>query len=143
MCAAMRKLLGALCILSFACAHAAAPEHTTGVERRSLPIPDDLKTKVELSSTLGAALYLQDKAAAIATDVAFDNLTETGFRSAGIAGYLTLQDGTDDGKPLPSYTAYFFTADSPPLVKYRVHVPISRDLRPTFQRVAPPQPATD
>jgi hypothetical protein len=137
------KLLGALFVLSFACAHEAAPKPTTPVERKSLPIPDDLKAKVDISSRLGAALYLQDKAAAIATDVAFDNVSEAGFRSAGIRGYLTLQDGTEDGKPLPSYTTYFFTADSPPLVKYRVHVPMSRDLKRAFERVDPPQPATD
>src|SRR5256885_14025971 len=101
----MRKLFVGLCILSFACARkpATAPQETRAVERRSFPIPDDLKAKVELSSRLGAALYLQDKAAAIATDVAFDNLTEAGIRSAGIAGYLALQDGAEDGKPLPSY----------------------------------------
>jgi hypothetical protein len=29
------------------------------------------------------------------------------------------------------------------LVKYRVHVPVSRDLKPTFDHVAPPEPATD
>jgi len=137
------KLLGALFVLSFACAHEGAPQQTTAVEKRSLPIPDDLMAKVDISTRLGAALYLQDKAAAIATDVAFDNVTLDGLRSAGIAGYLTLQDGSDDGKPLPSYTTYFFTADSPPLVKYRVHVPMSRDLKPAFERVDPPQPATD
>jgi hypothetical protein len=145
MCAAMRRLLVGLCILAFACGHkaASAPEQTRAVERRTFPIPDDLKAKVELSSRLGAALYLQDKAAAIATDVMFENLPKIGMRSAGIAGYLALQDGTEDGKPLPSYTVYFFTADSPPLVKYRVHVPVSRDLKPTFDRVAPPEPATN
>jgi len=143
MCAAMQRLLGTLCLLSFACAHEVAPKQTAPVERKSLPTPDDLKAKVDISSRLGAALYLQDKAAAIATDVALDNLTLDGLRSAGIAGYLTLQDGSDDGKPLPSYTTYFFTADAPPLLKFRVHVPVSRDVKPTFERLAPPQPAKD
>jgi hypothetical protein len=126
----MKRLLFILAVI--ACAHKESA--TSGRERDVYPpIPADLQAKVRLSEEFGRALYAQDKAAEIATDVLFANVPRD-THDETMAGYLT----TGDPK---SWMVSFYTRDEPPRVKYRVRLP--EHGRPVFEKLDPPQPASD
>lgn len=104
---------------------------------RTLPIPPDLETKVQLSIEYGRSLYFTDKASAIGTDVMMDNVSPA--ERSGLGGYLTIRDGTEEGEPLPAYTVLFYTADEARFIKYRIHVPVEARKKASLEKVVPPE----
>jgi hypothetical protein len=107
-----------------------------------LPIPADLKAKVETSIEIGRQLYLQDKVASIATDVMFGELKETA-KAQGVAGYLAFPAPEEQGTAKRSWIVVFYTGDEHALIKYRVRVPVTGSEKPRFERVEPPTPASE
>jgi hypothetical protein len=69
---------------------------------RTLPIPADLESKIQLSITYGRSLYLTDKASGIGTDVLLEKVPSS--ERVGLGGYITIPDEMETGEPLPSYT---------------------------------------
>lgn len=100
------------------------------VSEQRLPPPDDLRQEIERSIAIGVALYRNDRASALATDVMLANVPAP--RKLGIAGYLTFQDGSEDGRPLDTWRTTFFSADDPPNELCVVRVPTQPDTTPTF-----------
>src|SRR4051794_26956001 len=84
-----------------------APRTATDGPRRerALPIPADLAPRIQESIDLGRQLYLLDKSSAIGTDVLRDKVPD--FRSRGLGGWITLQNGDETGKSLPSFSVLF------------------------------------
>ena len=117
-------------VLATATAVAAAVPET-------LPIPDDLRARIEQSVGVGQAIYLQDGMAARATDALTARLGS--LREQGLGGYLTVQEAGPDGRPGPSWLTLFFTSESTPRLKYRVRVPAAGDQAPTVEPVSPPE----
>jgi hypothetical protein len=123
-------------------AGAATRKPVTAEEKKDteqfLTTPGDLDAKIKRSIDLGVALYLQDKASAIGTDLMLAKLkTPEGH---GLGGYLTLQDGDEHGNLLPSWMVTFYSDDETPLVKYRAHVPMGAGKTPEFETIDPPRP---
>ncbi len=67
-----------------------------------MPIPADLAPRIQESIDVGRLLYLLDKASAIGTDVLRDRIPD--FRSRGLGGWITLQNGDETGKSLDSFS---------------------------------------
>jgi hypothetical protein len=142
----MRRAIGLLAVLtacggaSSAAPPAAAPpaaaEPTApATPPAEQPIPPDLREQVERSSAVGQQLYVLDKVAALGTDVLLANVSD--LRNAGVVGYLPLQMGDAQGKPTGTYVVAFFTPDSPPRVKYEIHV--AANTPPRFEAFEPPK----
>jgi hypothetical protein len=112
----------------------------TASTEQALPIPPDLAADVQRSITVGRALYLQDKVSAIGTDVLFAKGGDPAAQ--GLGGYLTLQDGDETGRPLPTWSVFFFTRDEPPMIAHRIHVAIEPGKAPQDEAFSPPQPAS-
>jgi hypothetical protein len=104
---------------------------------RSLPTPPELAPKIEESVEYGYAIYLQDKASAIGTDVLVGKLGS--LEGHGLGGYITIREGTEEGEPLPSWQVVFFTDSDPPAIKYVVHVPMEREKKRSFEERIPPE----
>lgn len=100
----------------------------------SVPIPEELRGAIEQAQRLGAAIYLQDVAAAIGTDVARAHLRPQDSRS--VAGYVTVFDAATD-PPTDARFVFFFTATDPPELICRVRVPLWPSGEPTFEAFAP------
>ena len=119
---------------------AIAPVGEEQVSPKEQPIPEDLREKVKRSLDYGLELYLHDKVAAIGTDVVVENLHGQRLEDQGLAGYLTVRE-TNPGKAVPQiFGVVFYSSEQPPRTLFRVHVPIARDSKPTFERVNPPEP---
>jgi hypothetical protein len=103
---------------------------------KPVPIPKDLAPQVRQSIELGRELYFQDGASAAGTDALLESLGS--LEGKGIAGYLTIREGDDNGKPLPSWLVQFFTRESDPRIAYQVHVPMKRGEKPRVEVLAPP-----
>jgi hypothetical protein len=97
-------------------------------DSKSLPIPADLRSKIQLSIDLGRELYWQDKASAIGTDMLLEKLGT--LEGKGLLGYLTIREGDDAGKPLPSWLVLFFTGGEPPKISYRIRIPMEQGKKP-------------
>jgi hypothetical protein len=121
------------------CGGSGQPKTGGTSDTQALPIPKDLEGDIERSITIGRALYLQDKASAIGTDVLLSKIPEAEKQTLG--GYVTLQDAGDDGKPTSWWSVYFFTRDEPPRVAHRVHVPMERGNQPRDDAFLPPEDA--
>jgi len=102
-----------------------------------LPVPEDLRAEVEQAQRLGVAIYLQDIASAIATDVARARLGPSDGRS--VAGYLAIREAPGDA-PTDTRLVWFFTAADPPEIVCRVRVPMRPRGEPTFEVSAPRVP---
>jgi hypothetical protein len=103
--------------------------------QRSLPIPADLAPQVQEAIDLGRQLYVLDKASAIGTDALRENVPD--FASRGLGGWITLQNGDEQGKALPSFSVLFSTKDEPLRLVFSVSVPLRG--KPTFKERSPPQ----
>ena len=103
---------------------------------KALSIPPDLAPQIQQSIDLGRELYFQDSASAAATDALLEKLGS--LEDKGLAGYLTLREGDDDGKPLPSWLVVFVTRDRDPRIAYRIHVPMKRGEKPRIEVLSPP-----
>jgi hypothetical protein len=79
---------------------------------QTLPIPAALESDVQRSIVFGRWLYLQDRASAVGTDVVLANTGPD--ERAGLVGYLTIRDGTEDGQQWSS--ANTFASSSPKMV---------------------------
>jgi len=122
------------------CGTAPAGKSTSpATARGDLPIPPDLRARVETSAAIGAQLYVLDKVSALATDELASRVPD--FRDQNLGGYLPMREGTEDGRPLDSYLVYFFTREEPPRVAYQIRV--RPNAKPELEAFAPPQPATD
>ena len=84
-----------------------------------MPIPADLAPHIKRSSELGRALYLQDKASAIGTDVLRDKVRDHDKRNLG--GWLTLPVGDES---LQAFKVVFLTRDQPPLLAFDINMPL-------------------
>jgi hypothetical protein len=139
----MRLLAGALAsVVLAACATKTTartpPAAPANAEReRSLPTPPELAPKIQESIEYGYAIYLQDKASAIGTDVLVGKLGS--LERHGLGGYITIREGTEEGEPLPSWQVVFFTDGDPPAIKYVVHVPMEREKERRFEERSPPE----
>lgn len=120
------------------CATTQSSGSPTQGSRGRLAVPAELQPRIEQSIALGREIYLQDKAAAIGTDVLIDRLGS--LEDKGLGGYLTVRESDDDGKPLPTWINLFFTSDTPPRIAYRVRVSIGQDKQPEFEAASPPEP---
>ena len=106
------------------------------VEDTRLPPPEDLRAAIEQSQLLGTMLYRQGLASAIGNDVMLANVRAP--KELGIAGYLTLRDCDEDGRPLDRWQVTFFSANAPPSALCRVRVPMQRRATPEFALLDPP-----
>jgi hypothetical protein len=127
--------IGVVIALLSGCAANGKTGAETADSSEELPIPPDLTALVSSSAQIGHQLYLIDKASAIATDTLLE--AKVDLRSSGIAGYLPLQEGTQEGKPLPSFLVTFFTRDTPPKTAYEVRV--GPNIEPTIEAFEPPE----
>jgi hypothetical protein len=109
-------------------------------DRTARPIPADLGPGIERAEAIGTALYLQDKASAIATDVLFARVKTPEKR--GLGGYLTLREGDASG-PKPSWFVLFYTAGDDPRIVYRVHVPMEPGTTAEIEERSPPEAPSD
>ncbi len=128
--------------MSVGCAVASPPgatkhsgQTTNSREPQDLPIPPEMAIHVRQSEAIGRQLYVLDKASALGTDALLAKVPN--FQERGVTGgYLTLQDGDEHGKSLPSFTVRFFTHDEPPLIAYEVHVKFEGE--PELRALEPP-----
>jgi len=118
---------------------AAAPKPATAASAEGLPIPADLAPHLKESADMGLALYLQDKASAIGTDVLRDKVPD--FDKRNLAGWLTVRAGDDDGRPLDAYKVMFLTAEQPPRLAFDINIPLRGT--PELKEVAPPKKLDD
>jgi hypothetical protein len=102
---------------------------------RALPIPADLAPRIQESIDLGRQLYFIDKSSAIGTDVLRDKVPD--FRSRGLGGWITLQNGDETGKSLPSFSVLFITSEEPLRILFTVVVPLRG--KPTLKEETPPK----
>jgi hypothetical protein len=110
------------------------------VETR-LPPPEDLRSAIEQSQSIGVALYQNDRVSAIGTDVMLANVRAPEER--GIAGYLTFRQCDDNGRPLDSWEVTFFSAGDPSHAVCRVRVPTQSGAAAEFAALDPPTPLSD
>jgi hypothetical protein len=130
-----RLALGLLTIAVAACGGGAKSKDAgpPSAEQRQ-PIPADLRAAVERSQTVGHALFLFDRAAAIGTDVLFSKI-RTPERS--LAGYLTLPVDDGAGGLDAAFSVLFFTTGPEPQIAFRVHVP-AFPAPPSLEELEPP-----
>jgi hypothetical protein len=136
----MRGSAWLACVLVVgSCAAPSATKAPSGgpVGQRSA-IPADLKGAVELSSAIGAELYLQDKASWIGTDAMLEKIGAEDREAIG--GYVTIRDGDEEGRPKSSWSVIFFSKETPPRLLYEVTVPMEAGKTPSVKTVSPPKP---
>jgi hypothetical protein len=119
------------------CATAQSSGSSIQASSGKLAIPADLQPLIVQSIALGREIYLQDKAAAVGTDVLIDRLGS--IENKGLGGYLTVREGDVAGTPLSTWINLFFTQETPPRIAYRVRVPIGQEEQPEFIEVSPPE----
>lgn len=132
----MRRVIIALAMLLGCGGGAAAlsPSQPGAVETET-PIPPELREYVERSSKIGRELYVQDKVAAIGTDVMLEHVRD--LEHAGIAGYIQLREGDGHGGLTGAFLVSFYTPEQPPRVRYEVRV--APDAAATFNEYTPPK----
>jgi hypothetical protein len=116
----------------------------TTLEERSLPIPEQLREKVSLSEELGGELYINDKMAAIGTDVMLENVNDS--QKESIRGYIVSREGNEQGQPTGSWLVEFFVDETEPKIGYMVHIkppPTAGRATTQFEVVNPPRKPTD
>ena len=133
----MRRTALIALLLGCAC----AKRQPAAAEKKPLPIPEDLRAKVQHSINLGREMYFQDKVASIASDVLWEHISKDQAREAGLAGYLTARETIPGQSPVARFACVFYTGEDPPRIRFEVHVPISNSEKPTFESVDPPRPA--
>jgi hypothetical protein len=114
-----------------------SPLRLTFAEEKDLPIPPDLRPAIEQAIELGRAIYLHDKASAIATDALAAKIGPLEGKDLG--GYLPVQEAAADGTPGPAFLVSFFTRERSPRIAYRIRVPMAQGQPPTVESLSPPQ----
>jgi len=110
-------------------------------EDMRLPPPEDLRSAIEQSQSIGMALYQNDRVSAIGTDVMLANVRAP--KERGIAGYLTFRQCDENGRALDSWEVTFFSAGDPSHALCRVRVPTRPAAAPEFATLDPPTPTSD
>lgn len=118
--------------LAVGCAHSGGKEEQEAENRTPQPIPADLRAEVEHAARIGRAIYEQDTASALATDLLFE--AKVLPDDARIHGWLTLE--TPDGWK----TDFVTEADGGVSALYEVILPKERSSRPDVERFTPPRP---
>lgn len=126
----IKIMLSVLLLFMIACA---SPKINNSLNHTETPV--DIDHQLELAKSIGSMLYILDKAAAISTDIAVDNVEN--FWEKDIGGYLTFREGGEDGRPIDSYLTIFYTNDNPPKIKYEVHVRMNNENE--FKEFDPPK----
>ena len=103
-------------------------------EETRLPPPEDLRRAIEQSQSIGMALYQNDRASAIGTDVMLANVRAP--KERGIAGYLTFRQCDESGRPMDGWEVTFFSAGDPSHAVCRVRVP-TKSGEPEFAALDP------
>jgi hypothetical protein len=98
-------------------------------EPSSIPIPNELQDKINLSEALGAELYINDKMAIIGTDVMLEKLNDS--QKAHICGYTVIRECDDHDQPTGSWQVAFLVDKNDPKIGYRIHItpPAPRPVR--------------
>lgn len=104
------------------------------------PIPADLRDKVRLSEALGRELYINDKMAAIGTDMMLANVGDP--LRAGVCGYIVYGEGNAQNQPTGSWWVEFFVDKDEPKLGYIVRItppehPGRADVK--FETISPPR----
>jgi len=100
--------------------HTQSPAGAEAANERSLPVPFDLQEGVERANILGTNLLLLDLATARAQHALAERIGP--LEQHGIAPYIALMGGDDNGRPDGSIQVLFFTNDDVPRLLYRVLV---------------------
>jgi hypothetical protein len=110
-------------------------------EETRLQPPEDLRSVIEQSQSIGTALYQNDRVSAIGTDVMLANVCAP--KERGIAEYLTFRQCDENGRALDSWEVTFFSAGDPSHALCRVRVPTQSGAAPEFAVLDPPTPISD
>jgi hypothetical protein len=102
------------------------------------PVSPEAQAQLDRALSVGRAIYLQDVMSAWGTDV----LREHVPGMDGVGGYLTLQEGNDDGTLKGTWLVQFFSREPTPRVLYRIRLWKDRSQQPAFEKVNPPTPLT-
>lgn len=133
-----KAFVSVACLLLSICSsggktHAGPPEKVV-----EIPIPAALVPHVRQAEEVGRFLYVQDKAAAAATDVLREKIGD--LRKSNLGGYLPLRERDDNGRPKDSWMVLFFDQDKPPNTIHRVRVFEREGRQPKYQKMDPPVP---
>ena len=110
-------------------------------EETRLPPPEDLRSAIERSQSIGVSLFQNDRVSAIGTDVMLANVRAPKERR--IAGYLTFRQCDETGRPVDSWEVTFFSAGDPSHALCRVRVPMRSGAMPEYVALDPPMPMSD
>lgn len=105
--------------------------------KQTLPIPDDLRDSVEQARLLGLAMYTQDAASAVATDVLVEKIGS--LDGKGLGGWVTMRDADVGGRQTGWWLVKFFSEETEPRILYEVRVPTRAGEEPTFAAIDPPR----
>ncbi|HYD49043.1 MAG TPA: hypothetical protein VEB21_11875 [Terriglobales bacterium] len=129
-------LAASLLLIGTGCATRAATSSTAPRPKEVLSIPADLVDSVERARLLGLALYTQDAASAIATDVLIQNIGS--LEGKGLGGWITVRDADVGGRQTGWWLVKFFSDEPQPAILYEVRVPTRPELNAIFTRLDPP-----
>ena len=119
-----------------------APVIPSASERPSpaphIALSPEAKAQIDRALSVGRAIYLQDVMSAWGTDVLREHVPGLD----GVGGYLTLQEGNDDGTPKGTWLVQFFSREPTARVLYRIRLWKDRSQPPGFEKVNPPVPLT-
>lgn len=122
--------------LSLGCASKTAnPESASTSERTRRPIPPDLKYAVQRSESVGRALYLLDRVAAIAIEELASRVGDPSHLALG--GYLPIRVMGEQGAAENRFAVLFFTNETLPRAQFEVEV--IPGVEPKFTRLEPPR----
>ncbi|MBC8133132.1 MAG: hypothetical protein H7X95_09140 [Deltaproteobacteria bacterium] len=132
---------GAIVAVVVGCATAPPKNVRTseGPQPGNLAVPADVRAHLRNVESLGRQLFMLDKVSAIASDLLMARVPAV--RDGGLAGYLPIREGDDQGRLKNSFLVTFFTPDEPPRIAYEVRV--QPDVAPALQVFDPPKAATE
>jgi hypothetical protein len=134
------RVVPSLLLALFGCGSSGGPPPAKPPAPPPSTVPADLRAEVAHAEKLGQDIFLQDKAAAIASDVLLANVPSP--QDHDLRGYLTMIE-SDAGRPLRSWIVLFYTGDDPPKIAFRVRVPMDGAAKPGFDVVDPPAPTSE
>jgi hypothetical protein len=94
------------------------------------PLSPEAQAAIDRALAIGRDIYLQDVMSAWGTDVLRENIKDLG----NLGGYLTLQEGHDDGTPRGTWLVQFFSRESTPRMLYRIRLWKDRSQKPALRR---------
>lgn len=134
-----RRVCGLLVLALSGCGTAAPPPPQAATPAETPPDPGaplspEAQAAIERALAIGREIYLQDVMSAWGTDVLRENIKDLG----NLGGYLTLQEGHDDGTPRGTWLVQFFSREPTPRMLYRIRLWKDRSQKPAFEKVDPP-----